>query len=287
MKLVPCLLSLSLLAAAPVAFSAEQEETFTIPESGADNIDPNKLSALADRSDPRAINNVGWLWARGEGGVKQDFKEAMQWFKHAAKLGYTPAMNNVGLLYAQGHGVKQSYEDAFKWWMRAAERGDAWAMNSVGDLYENGHGVPQNYELALSWYREAAREGDSLGMWNVGNFLELGLGAPKDVPEAGNWFRKSAERGYAPAIHRLGRMLQAGVIAGQPDLVEAYAHYAIASERYTAEDAEEAEENQRLLRVLGKQLSAEQQSAAQAKKEVLAGQYRKPEKPKTRDGSST
>lgn len=287
MRPVATLLCLALLAACPVAHAAEQEETFTIPEAGADNIDPNKLSALADRNDPRAINNVGWLWVRGEGGVKQDYKEAMQWFKHAARMGYTPAMNNVGLLYAQGHGVKQSYEEAFKWWMRAAERGDAWAMNSVGDLYENGQGVPQNYELALNWYREAAREGDTLGMWNVGNFLELGLGTARDVSQAAEWFRKSAERGYAPAMHRLALMIEAGKLGENPDLVEAYAHYAIASERYTAEDAEEAEENTRLMRVLRRKLSAEQQQAADARKDVLAGQYRKPEKPRAPDGSST
>lgn len=287
MRTLATALSLALLAALPVAHAAQQEETFTVPESGADNIDPNKLSSLADRNDPRAINNVGWLWVRGEGGVKQDYKEAMQWFKHAAKMGYTPAMNNVGLLYAQGHGVKQSYEEAFKWWMRAAERGDAWAMTAVGDLYENGQGVPQNYELALNWYREAAREGDSLGMWNVGNFLELGLGTARDIPQAVEWFRKSAERGYAPAIHRLALMIEAGKLGEKPDLVEAYAHYAIASERYTAEDAGEAEENGRLLRVLRKKLSDEQLKAADARKDVLAGQYRKPEKPRTPDGSST
>ncbi len=287
MRTLATALSLALLASLPAAHAAPQEETFTIPESGADNVDPNKLSSLADRNDPRAINNVGWLWVRGEGGVKQDYKEAMQWFKHAAKMGYTPAMNNVGLLYAQGHGVKQSYEEAFKWWMRAAERGDAWAMTAVGDLYENGQGVPQNYELALNWYREAAREGDSLGMWNVGNFLELGLGTARDIPQAVEWFRKSAERGYAPAIHRLALMMEAGKIGESPDLVEAYAHYAIASERYTAEDADEAEENGRLLRVLRKKLSAEQLQAADARKGVLAGQYRKPEKPRTPDGSST
>ncbi len=287
MRTLATALSLALLATLPVAHAAPQEETFTIPESGADNVDPNKLSSLADRNDPRAINNVGWLWVRGEGGVKQDYKEAMQWFKHAAKMGYTPAMNNVGLLYAQGHGVKQSYEEAFKWWMRAAERGDAWAMTAVGDLYENGQGVPQNYELALNWYREAAREGDSLGMWNVGNFLELGLGTARDIPQAVEWFRKSAERGYAPAIHRLALMIEAGKLGDAPDLVEAYAHYAIASERYTAEDAEEAEENTRLLRVLRKKLSEEQLKAADARKYVLAGQYRKPEKPRTPDGSST
>ena len=171
------LLPFALLVVSLNGVAAGQEETFVEPQAGADYVDPHKLSQLANRNDPKALNNIGWLWARGQGGVQQNFKEAMLWWKQAAKHGYTPAMNNVGLLYAQGNGVKQDYEEAFKWWMRAAERGDAWAMNAVGDLYENGQGVPRNYELALSWYKEAAREGDAMGLWNVGHLMDAGLGS--------------------------------------------------------------------------------------------------------------
>ena len=49
------------------AVAAEQEETFTIPEVGADYLDGKKLSKLMERSDPKAATNIGWLFARGEG----------------------------------------------------------------------------------------------------------------------------------------------------------------------------------------------------------------------------
>lgn len=268
----------ALLALHGSAWAVEQEETFTIPEPGAANVDGTKLSKLLDRSDPRAANNVGWLWARGEGGVKQDFKEALNWWTHAAKQGYTPSMNNVGLLYANGHGVAQNYEEAFKWWMRSAERGNAWAMNAVGDLYENGQGVPQNYELALNWYREAAREGDGLAMWNIGHLSEEGLGTDRNFGEAARWYRQAAERGKALGMYSLGKLHQAGRTAGQPDAVEAYVWYAVAALRFTEEDATEAEDNRRLLQEVAAGLSAEQRAAGDAKVQALDRQFERAKK---------
>jgi TPR repeat protein len=257
--------------------AAEQEETFTIAEPGAANVDPARLGRLLDRNDPRAINNVGWLWARGEGGVKQDFKEAMQWWRHAAKLGYTVAMNNVGLLYANGHGVEQDYEKALEWWARSAERGNAWAMNAVGDLYENGHGVPQNYELALTWYREAAAEGDPMGMWNIAHLSEEGKGTEQNLSEALRWYLQAAEHGYAPAMLSLGRMYEEGRGTRQ-DAVEAFALYTVAAQRFTAEQADEAAENARLLRDVSARLSAEERNAGAGRASELAPKFRKPEK---------
>lgn len=269
------LVALACLAGAP-AHAAEQEETFVVPESGADNVDGAKLGTLANRNDPRAINNIGWLWARGEGGVRQDYAEAMKWFKHAAKMGYTVAMNNVGLLYANGHGVERSDEEAFKWWMRSAEKGDAWAMNAVGDMYETGAGVQQSYELALMWYREAAREGDGLAMWNVAHLSESGLGTDRNLDEALQWYQQSAERGYGPSIYRLGLAYENGE-AREADLVEAWAHYAVAKSRFTPEDASEAEANSERLARLEGRLSAAQRDAASVREKALAERYRRPE----------
>ncbi|MEI7967567.1 MAG: tetratricopeptide repeat protein [Betaproteobacteria bacterium] len=285
MSRLPLALCLTLMFCGPAA-AADQEETFTVPDSGADYVDGKKLSRLMERADPKAATNIGWLYARGEGGVKQDFEEALKWWRFAASRGYTPAMNNIGLLYANGHGVAQAYEEAFKWWMRAAERGDGWAMNAVGDMYENGQGAPKSYELAMTWYREAAREGDSLGMWNVAHLLEEGLGTDRNPGEAVTWYRRSAENGYAPAMYGLGRLLESGQGADR-DEVEAYALLSLAATRFTAEDAADARDNLQLLDRLKARLTPEQRAAGEQRKLVLGGQYRKPEKSKATDGSST
>lgn len=272
-------LSIAAFVGAPLAGAVEQEETFTLPVPGADNVDGRKLSELIDKGDPRALNNIGWLYARGEGGVKQDFKEALNWWRFSAKRGYTVAMNNVGMAYANGQGVEQSYEEAFTWWMRSAERGNAWAMNAVGDLYEQGQGVPQNHELALTWYREASREGDGLAFWNIGHLTEAGLGTERNLSEAIRAYQSAAERNYAPGMTAVARMHENG-LGTDRNLVEAYAWYSFAALRYTDETPDEAKDNDAALQKIAGQLSPEQREMGDARRVVLDERYKKPEKPK-------
>lgn len=274
-----------LLAVGGHARAAEQEETFTVPELGADYVDGQKLSKLMEKSDPKAATNIGWLFARGEGGVKQSFKEAMLWWKFAASRGFTPAMNNVGLLYANGDGVPQDFDEAFKWWMRAAERGDAWAMNAVGDLYENGQGVQKSYELAMTWYREAAREGDGLAMWNVAHLHQTGLGVEASPKAALEWYVQAAAKGYAPAFTSVGRLHQDGS-AGAADPVEAFAWFTVAARRLTAEHAAEQSENEAALKGLASALDAGQRTKGTERADVLDREYPKPVKKKPSNGSS-
>ncbi len=275
--------TIALLAATTGLHAAEQDETFTIPEPGSDAIKGDKLSRLVDRSDPKAINNVGWLWARGEGGVKQNYAEALNWWKYAARLGYSPSMNNVGLLYANGHGVKQDYDEAFKWWRRAAERGNAWAMNAIGDLYENGQGVPQSYELALKWYQEAATEGDVLGMWNTGNLHEQGKGTDKNYAEAARWYLQAADRGSALAMFSMGRMHGSGLgVATDP--VDAMAWHTVAALRFTDEDPDERAENERLLQEAAGKLTSAQRDQANARAQELDRKFARPTKGKPKGG---
>ena len=80
--------------------------------------------------------------------------------KKAADQGYTVSMNNIGLLFANGNGFEKDPAKAFDWWFQSAFLGDAWAMNSIGDCYERGFGVAINYEHAYTWYSSAAQQGE-------------------------------------------------------------------------------------------------------------------------------
>jgi TPR repeat protein len=54
--------------------------------------------------------------------VPQDYAEALKWYRVAAERGYANAQNNLGNLYAQGHGVMQDYVQAHMWFDLAATR---------------------------------------------------------------------------------------------------------------------------------------------------------------------
>jgi uncharacterized protein len=62
------------------------------------------------------------LYRDGQG-VKQDFAEAMAWFRKAAERGYAQAQYNLGKMYLKGQGLAADREEAKKWFTRAANAG--------------------------------------------------------------------------------------------------------------------------------------------------------------------
>lgn len=126
---------------------------------------PDYQKAMADfrkaaaAGSGRAMNNIGDLYAAGEG-VPQDYQKAMFFYRKAAQLGVADAMNNIGVLYANGYGVTRSYHRAMRWFRLAATAGSAKAMIGIATLYEQGRGVRQDVPKAVKWYEKAASSTD-------------------------------------------------------------------------------------------------------------------------------
>ena len=73
----------------------------------------------------------------------------------AADAGNSDAMNNLGTLYAHGQGVAQDYGKAREWFQKAADAGNTTAMDNLGGLYEGGKGVAQDHAKALEWFQKS------------------------------------------------------------------------------------------------------------------------------------
>ena len=59
-------------------------------------------------------------------------------------------------MYANGQGVKQDYAEAVRWYRKAAEQGHAGGQCNLGVMYENGRVLKQDHAEAVRWYRKAA-----------------------------------------------------------------------------------------------------------------------------------
>ena len=69
----------------------------------------------------------------------------MKWYRQAADLLKVPeAMVSVGYLYLQGFGVKQDYAQAMEWYRKAEAAGDVAAKVALGLMYRDGTGVTRN-----------------------------------------------------------------------------------------------------------------------------------------------
>jgi TPR repeat protein len=101
------------------------------------------------------------MYQQGQG-VNQDDKQAVKWFRLAAKQGFAKAQYNLGVMYQQGQGVSQDYKTAVKWYALAAEQGDAEAQFNLGVMYFEGQGVLQDYVTAHMWANMASMNGSEM-----------------------------------------------------------------------------------------------------------------------------
>ncbi|MEX4056507.1 sel1 repeat family protein [Haemophilus influenzae] len=120
------------------------------------------IQPLAEQGDAISQFLLGGMYEEGLG-VKQDYFEAVKWFRKAAEQGYAKAQASLGSMYYKGHGVKQDYFEAVKWYRKAAEQGDAKAQFIVGGSYLLGKGVQVNKSLAKEWLGKACDNGHQDG----------------------------------------------------------------------------------------------------------------------------
>jgi TPR repeat protein len=164
----------------------------------------------ADLGNTAAMNGLGVMYRDGQVGLAKDEAEAVRWFHQAAGLGDATAMNRLGRLHRDGKGVPQNGTEAVYWFRKAADLGDTDAMNRLGYMYLEGKEVPQNGAEAMRWFRKAADLGNTNAMNGIGIMYRDGEGVAKSGSEAVYWLRRAADLGNTDAMNRLGRMYRDG-----------------------------------------------------------------------------
>lgn len=178
------------------------------------------LVQRAEKSDAKAMVDLGAHYAAGDG-VPQDYMKAADWWRKGAEQGDADAEFALGALYESGNGVPQDYGKAAALYRKSAEQGHAAAEYSLGSLYYEGLGVPKDHAQAAVWYRKAAEQGDADAEFYLGLSYASGLGVPQDSAQAAFWYRKAADQNDAKAQHALGLLYSNGLGVPQ-DYVEAY-----------------------------------------------------------------
>lgn len=196
----------------------------------------------AEKGNARAVNNIGVLYARGQG-VDQDYGEAMKYYKNAAEMGLAMSMSNIGNLYVYGNGVAPDHNEALRWFKKSAKKGNTEVFGMLGYLHMHGHGVTQDYNEAFYWYKRAADSGNVNNMNTVGTLYSRGLGVDQDYKEAMKWYKKAVEKGYAGAMSNIGLSYYHGYGVGQ-DYVKAMEWYK------KAHEAEESPKNKAQIRYI-------------------------------------
>ena len=184
-----------------------------------------------------------WLGASYQYGIgaEKNHRQALHWYRLAARQGSQPAQDMLQALSGQAHdqqqlellleqaeqgdaqaqyevgrrlwngdGVDQDHKQAADWFDRAARQGLAAAQCALGLCYERGDGVEQSYSQAVAWCRWAAQQGDAEAQCRLGRYLAAGCGVRKDAAEAAVWYRNAADQGLAEAQYELGQCYEQG-----------------------------------------------------------------------------
>lgn len=181
----------------------------------------NKQNELAANGNVKAMYDVGKLYERGRG-VLKDIKKAAEWYQKAATAGNPSAQARLGILYFEGRGVKQNYKKALKLLISAANKNIPSAQFQLANMYELGTGVSQNLKKSIDWYKKADQYGYYLAKAKVarlqkllksGGTIKRKAATPQAVAKAkkapspliqallnGRWLKRKTAVGYLPSI---------------------------------------------------------------------------------------
>ncbi len=148
---------------------------------------------------------------------KQDYANAVDYFKQAADQGDVNAYNKLGYCYRFGKYVNKDYQQAFYWYQKSAEQNNNYGMYQLGLMYDFGEGVKEDVMQASYWYLKAYRQLDynnsivddsDLGILynNLGNNYRNGYGVEKDYNQAFELLSKAVQYGDNYGMRNFGMM---------------------------------------------------------------------------------
>jgi len=127
-------------------------------------------------------------------------KEALTWFRKAARSGQAEAQMELGLVLFWEH---DRYRNGMQWIQRAADQGLVGAQYFLGAELAVGDNVRKDLRKALRWYKRAAAQGHSEAQYNLAMMYWAGEGVRASISTAHRWLETAASRGDPVAIKLL------------------------------------------------------------------------------------
>ncbi len=233
----------------------------------------------AEAGDSEAMFRVAELCYEGQHTAK-DQKQALRWYREAAKLEYVPAMLQMMRFYEKGELVKQNLKLSMSWVKKAAATGEAEGKYALAEAYIYGSAGKQDVEEGLKLLDEMAAEGDekasekaedirrkvkrakerfdagirqpstASGNYEMGLYCQTGDGFYTYPKQAVQYFLKAAEKEHVHAQYQLALAYHTGegTKKNEDECVKWLQKAAAKSHKEATELLNEIQEKQRLKR---------------------------------------
>jgi uncharacterized protein len=159
---------------------------------------------FAQSNSPEQLYERGMDAISGAGLSRND-RDALEYFRRSAELGYGPAQVVLGYLYETGTLTAGSQSQAIDWYRKAANQGDALAQWMLGRSYFNGGGIQQDLNAAQKWLKSAADQNNPFAAYYLARIL-----ADRDYTKAPAMFKIAADQGLPPAQYYYAKALKEG-----------------------------------------------------------------------------
>ena len=125
---------------------------------------------------------------------KKDYKNAKIELEKAVLNKECKGMYNLALIYINGHGVKQDYSQAIKYFKQSLKCGYLNSAYDIGVMHKNGEGIPKNINKAKEYYLIASKNNYALAQFELGKIY----GSEKKIEKFIFWANKALKNGYKP-----------------------------------------------------------------------------------------
>lgn len=133
----------------------------------------------------------------------ETFEEAINRWHTSVNNGNVDAQRNLGLLYANGHGVPKDINRAFRYFSSAYEQGDIEAEKHLSKCYFDGHGTPIDEIKGLELLVDSAENGFHVAQYHLGTRHLKGRQIPLNYQASFYWTSRAAVQGDEPALYNL------------------------------------------------------------------------------------
>jgi len=138
-------------------------EVTDIDDADADLLSPDAPDDELQLEQPRPrkpwddILEEADAYYYGEEDSIQDYEEALELYKQAARLGSLVAYENIGFMYYMGEGVKEDENMAFKFYKEGAKRGNYYCYTKMAGIFSLNQA--ENARKSWSLFFKGRREG--------------------------------------------------------------------------------------------------------------------------------
>ncbi|MGN0187296.1 MAG: tetratricopeptide repeat protein [Paludibacteraceae bacterium] len=163
----------------------------------------------ANQGDVKAMHQIGRFYYLGDS-VKQNYKEAVQWYTIAADKGYPNSQNNLAICYLSGNGVSVNIEKAMQLLHLAAAKNLPNAMHILANVFGDKDNVVYNPDSCFYWDKRAADLDFTISQYRLSLYYEHGFGTESNEQQALVWALQAAQKGYAEAEEQVVHLYMDG-----------------------------------------------------------------------------